>query len=230
VQGGGHESAISEREHVEIKEGTHDTATLSTALADSLAAYVRDGDAMQQAHRLAERHGRLPRDSFTARELVADVIADMLIGESTCEPERALAPQIEREVLRRAKRLRKINRPQGTRRQALRPEFVPLEMAPANALMVDPIQGELDGDGAFDAAELVSRIRELAGDDGVVLQLLTLAERGIVLRRDVLGVGMTLGVYRAARRRLASYAEVALATVAPTETLAVRTRESEGIW
>ena len=59
---------------------------------------------------MAERHGRLPRDSPLARELVADVIEDMFVGEVTCDLERALAPQIERHVQRRANRLRKANR------------------------------------------------------------------------------------------------------------------------
>lgn len=187
----------------------------STGLAESLAAYVRDDEAMQHTYRLAERHGRLPRESFIAREVVADVIADMLMGDARCDPESTVSSQIEREVLRRAKRLRKANQPRGGQRHAPRLEFVPLEMAPIGALVIDAAEEEFGGGSAPDAAELVFRIRELAREDDAVQQLVTLAERGIVLRRDVLGAGMTEWVYRAARERLARYAEMALSAARP---------------
>jgi hypothetical protein len=209
------------------KHETHST----NSLAESLAAYVRDDEAIQHAYRLTERQGRLPRDSLVARELVTDVIEDMFMGEATCDLERPLAPQIERHVRRRANRLRKANRPGRRRRGAPRPEFVPLDKAPASVLVVAPLQEALealDDDSAPDAAELVPRIREYASEDESVQRLLAFYDRGIVLRRDVLRSGMTQGIYRAARERLARYAEKAL-RAASTSPPAVQPPESEDV-
>jgi hypothetical protein len=165
---------------------------------------------MQQLHRFAERLVRQPRNSLVARELVMDVIEDMLMGEVKCDPERKLGPQIEREMRHRANRHRKAKGRRRSRRGALwgPHDFIPLDEAPASALIVDPPQ-ESDGEDEDvpDPAELVPRIRERARDDASALQLLALYERGIVLRRDVLCAGMTEWVYRAARERLARYAE-----------------------
>ncbi len=188
--------------------------TQSNLVAESLAAYMRDVDAMQQLHRVAERHGRLTRDSLLARELVTDVIEDMFMGEVKCDAERELAPQIERHVLRRANRLRKANRPGRKRRGEPRPEFVPLDEVPKSALVGDPPQD------APDAAEVVSRIRELARDDEAAQQLLALYDRDVVLRRDVLAAGMTEWVYRAARDRLAGYAVLAIAAASTADPVA----------
>ena len=205
----------------------HETHS-ANSLAEPLAAYVRDDEAIQHAYRLAERQGRLPRDSLVARELVTDVIEDMFMGTETCHLERPLAPQIERHVRRRANRLRKANRPRSKRRNATRPEFVPLDKAPASALVVAPLQEALDDDSAPDTAELVPRIREYAREDEAVQRLLALYDRGIVLRRDVLRSGMTQGGYRAARDRLARYAEMAL-LAASTSLPAVQPPESEEV-
>jgi hypothetical protein len=123
-------------------------------------------------------------------------------------------------VQRRANRLRRANRPGGKRRGPPRPEFIPLDKAPASALVVDPLPERADEeeDNAIDPAELAERIRDLARDDGQVQQLLALYDREIVARRDVLDAGMTDWVYRAARDRLTRYGELARAcasTVAP---------------
>lgn len=208
--------------------------TFRATLAESLAAYVRDVELIQHVYRLAERQGRLPRDSLVARELVTDVIEDMFMGEAKCNPERKVAPQVEREVLRRANRLRKANRSRSKRRDAPRPEFIPLDKAPPSTLLVDPLQEALealDDDSARApdaAAELVSRIREYACEDEAVQRLLVLYDRGIVLRRDVVRCGMTLGGYRAARERLARYAEMAL-LAASTSPPAVQPPDSEDV-
>jgi len=203
------------------------------SLAESLAAYVRDAELIQHVYRLAERQGRLPRGSLVARELVTDVIEDMFMGVAKCNLERKIAPQVEREVLRRANRLRKANRSRSKRRDAPRPEFIPLDKAPPRTLLVDPFQEALealddDSARAPDDAELVSRIREYACEDEAVQQLLVLYDRDIVLRRDVVRCGMTLGVYRAARERLARYAEIAL-LAASTSTPAVQPPDSEDV-
>ena len=190
-------------------------STESNLVGESLAAYMRDADAMQQLHRLAERHGRLPRDSVLARELVADVIEDMFMGEVRCDLERTLAPQIEWHVRRRANRLRKVNRSVRGRRGALRPEFIPLDDVPRSALVANPPPD------ALDAAEVASRIRELARDDEAVQQLLALYDRGVVLRRDVLAAGMTEWIYRAARDRLTEYAVLAISATSTAEVLAI---------
>jgi len=189
-------------------------STESNSVGEALAAYMRDADAMQQLHRVAERNGRLPRDSPLARELVAEVIEDMFMREVKCDLERALAPQIEQHVRRRANRLRKVNRPGRRRRGVLRPEFIPLDEVPRNALVAEPPQD------APDAAEVASRIRELARDDEAAQQLLALYDREVVLRRDVLASGMTEWVYRAARHRLTGYAVLAIAAAAQVEPVA----------
>lgn len=181
-------------------------------VTESLSAFVRDAAAMQQLYRLAERSGRLPRDAIEAREVVTDVIEDIFMEEAKCDPEKELAPQVARHVRRRANRLRKANRPSGRRRGPPRPEFIPLDKAPASALGVDPPpERAAEEDNAIDPAELAERIRALARDDGQVQQLLALYDRGIVARRDVLDAGMTDWVYRAARHRLTRYGELARA-------------------
>lgn len=180
------------------------------SLAKSLADFVKDTNAMQQAHRLAERHARLPRDSFAARELVADVIGDVLDGGLACRPDQAIAPQVESHVRRRANRLRKAENPQRTRtslRRDMRPIFVPLDMAPPSALLVDALPHSLDHH-TLDPVELVARIRDLVSGDATARQLLAFYERGLS-RREVLDAGMTEWAYRAARDRLAEYATVA---------------------
>jgi hypothetical protein len=186
-------------------------STESNSAGEALAAYMRDTDAMQQLYRVAERHGRLPRDSPLARELVAEVIEDMFMGEAACDLERALGPQIERHVQRRANRQRKANRAGRRRRGTLRPEFISLDEVPRSALVADPPQD------VPDAAEVVSRIREVARDDEAAQQLLALYDRDVVLRRDVLASGMTEWVYRAARDRLAGYAVLTIAAAAQVE-------------
>jgi hypothetical protein len=179
-------------------------------VTESLSAFVRDAAAMQQLYRLAERSGRLPRDAIEAREVVTDVIEDIFMEEAKCDPERELAPQVARHVRRRASRLRKANRPGGKRRGPLRPEFIPLDKAPASALVVHPSpEHAAEDDNAIDPAELAEHIRALARDDGQVQQLLALYDRGIVARRDVLDAGMTDWVYRAARERLTRYGDLA---------------------
>lgn len=190
-------------------------STQSNLVGEALATHMRDTDAMQQLHRVAEHHGRLQRDSVLARELVSDVIEDMFMGEVKCDLERTLATQIERYVRRRANRLRKV-RSGCTRRGTLRPEFIPLDEVPKSALVADPPQD------APDAAEVASRIRELARDDEAAQQLLALYDRGVILRRDVLAAGMTEWIYRTARDRLAGYAALATSATSTAEPVAER--------
>jgi hypothetical protein len=58
--------------HVEIEDAQSDV------VAHALASRMRDVEAMQRLYRVAERHGRLPRDSLRARALVADVLEGMV--------------------------------------------------------------------------------------------------------------------------------------------------------
>jgi hypothetical protein len=168
-------------------------------IAESLATHVRD----EGLYRTAARYARLPPDSFLVRELVADVIEDMLMGNTPCTPDRSLAVQLADEVRRRANRLR---------RDALRASFIPLEQAPSGALVTATEQHGTkdDGNGVSDAAEVVARIREYARADEAVQRLLGLYERGLTLRRQVLAGGMTEWAYRTARERLAAYATMAV--------------------
>jgi hypothetical protein len=199
--------------------------TQRDVLAQALAAYVRDDDAMQRAQRLAERHGRLPQGSFAARELVTDVIGDMLTGDLKSKPEQAVAPQIEKHVQRWANHLRHAQGPprdrgprKSRRRARQRPQFVPLDEAPASALVVDGPQHGLDREqeGVLDATEVVARIIAYARGDDAVRQLLELHDRGLHLRRDALDAGMTDWIYRAAWKRLTEYATAALAELPGT--------------
>lgn len=200
-------------------ERSRSTQSQSNLVGEALAAHMRDVESLQQLHRLAERHGRLTRDSLLARELVADVIEDMFMGEMKCDPERMLAPQIERHVLRRANRLRKANRPSRRRRGAPRLELIPLDEVPRSALAAEPPQDSPDAPGA---AEVVSRIRELASDDDAAQRLLAFYGRDVVLRRDVLAAGMTEWGYRAARDRLAGYAALATSSASMAEPVTER--------
>jgi hypothetical protein len=116
-------------------------------LSDALATYARDAAAMLRVHRLAERHGSLPRGSFIAQELVTDVIEDMLYGDLTFDPQLSMGAQVEKYVQRRASHLRnaesqpRVRGPRKSRRRArLRPTFVPLDDVPENALAVDAPQ------------------------------------------------------------------------------------------
>lgn len=157
---------------------------------------------MQRLYRVAERHGRLPRDSPVARELVTDAIDDLILGETPCDPDGDLPAQLERHVRRSANRWRK-----G------RPELVPLSKAPPSALVIEPETGDDAERRSPDAVAVVSRIRADACEDEPVRQLLALYARDITQRRDVLRNGMTEWTYRAARDRLVAYAERAMAAI-----------------
>ncbi|MGH9886651.1 MAG: hypothetical protein ACREBE_14045 [bacterium] len=187
-------------------------------LGDGLAAYRRDTVAMDRVHRLAEAHGRWPRDSYLAREVVTDVIGDIFVGELGCNLDRPLAPQIEHYVQRQARRLRNPDaqpRSRGPRKSGrssrLRNRVVPLDMAPASALAVDPPQEQLiePGYAAIDPVEWVSLIRDRAAGDDAAEQLLAIYDREIYPRRQVLDAGMTKQSYRTAKERLVQYASAA---------------------
>jgi hypothetical protein len=157
-----------------------------------------------------------------ARDLVWDVIGDLLLGDLSYEPERSVIPQLQQEVRRRANRWRRANRP---RRDAAQPMLIALDQAPTGAIVLDTRQQNLDGgDQALDPAELVSRIREQARGDEAAQQLLALYDRGVFSRRDVLATGMTEWVYRAAKERLVAYA----ATAAAASTAACEPLDSDG--
>lgn len=171
---------------------------------------------MDRLHRTAARLAHVRRGSWQARDLVWDVLGDVLIGAPTCDPARPLGPQLEQEVRHRAKRWR---RGKQRRRGVPQPVFVALEKAPTSALVIDAPPESHEDDQGLDPGELVSRIREQARQDPPAQQLLALYGRGIVARRDVLKSGMTAWTYRAARKRLAAYAAAA-ATAAWTATAA----------
>jgi hypothetical protein len=175
---------------------------------------MRDADAMQGLYRVAEHSARLPRGSLLARELVTDVIEDMLLGDAKCDATAKLGPQVERVVQRRGIRLHRGSRP--GRRPSQRPEFVPLDKVPASALVASPQQADEDGEQlADDNTALALRIRERARDDEPVQLLLALYDRDVLLRRDLLDAGMTAWEYRTARERLTQYAALVLADDAP---------------
>jgi hypothetical protein len=174
----------------------HFTDVQRGPLADLLAALERDPDAMLRLHRVAERYGEWPRGSFQAREVVADVIGDVLSGDLKWDPERALGRQVEQYVRRRAKRLREPDSP-----RARRPRLVPLDQAPDELLAVDTMSN-IDDEPEVDPVEWAARIRVHAIGNVGAQQLLALYDQEICSRRDVLATGMTEWTYRAARERL----------------------------
>jgi hypothetical protein len=183
---------------------TNDFTELQREIVSGLlAALARDPDAMLRLHRLAERYGGFPRGSFQAREVVADVIADILEGAARCDPERALGRQVELHVKRRARRLREPDTP-----RTRRPRLIPLDQAPDELLAIDSMS-HIDDEPDVDPVEWAARIRALAVDNLGAQQLLELYDREICSRRDVLATGMTEWTYRAARERLIDYATVA---------------------
>jgi hypothetical protein len=179
-------------------------------IRELLASVVRDREAMLGLQRIAERYARLPRDSYLARELVADVIYDVTVGDAKCDAAQPMSRQLERHVQRRAARLRESD----SSRRPRRPRFVPLDEAPGDTLVIDahPLSF-LDESQDIDPADWVARIRVYAtGDDGVQ-QLLAFYDQSIFSRRDVLEMGMKEWVYRAAREKLLGYATVARADI-----------------
>jgi hypothetical protein len=181
---------------IETEGVTHNERAMVRA---ALTALLDDDEAMARLYRTAEAYSRVPGDSPIVRELVWDVVGDVFLGDVTCDLARALSPQLEGEVRRRANRVR---------RDARRTTSIPVDKAPADALVLEaePHITEVDEDSAPDVAELVTGIREYARDDDAVLQLLEHYERGLIVRREVLGARMTQWCYRAARERLATYA------------------------
>jgi hypothetical protein len=167
------------------------------AVTAELAAQLEDADAMAGLYRLAEAYARVPRDSLVVRELVWEVVEDLLTGDTPRNSE-PIPAQLRAEVRRRANRVRRRARAQET--------IVPIEDA-ASALIADV---EPDEPSAPEPADLVIRIREYARGDDAVQQLLALYNRGLVSRRSALHAGMTTWGYRAARERLVAYAHLAV--------------------
>jgi hypothetical protein len=180
----------------------------SQSVAQSIAELLRDPCVIRQLHRTAEREAWLPKDSVSARDLVADVIGELATGVLTCD-ERALEAQLVREVRRRAHRYR---------RAAERSMFMSLEEAPPSALIeAKHEEARQDPSWGRDAAGVVERIRQLAANDAPVLQLLALHERGLSCRRHARIGGMSPSIYRRARERLVAYATNAIAMEAASE-------------
>jgi hypothetical protein len=165
---------------------------------------------MLKAYRIAEHYGRLPRGSYNAQEIVADVIHDIAVGDLRCDPAQPIAPQLERYVKRRAARLRERENPRRPRR----PRFVPLRTAPEVALAVDLDPPSLVDDvhHAIDHGEWATRVRAYASGDVGAQQLLALYDQDAennFSRRAALESGMTEWAYRTARQRLIEYATMA---------------------
>jgi hypothetical protein len=185
--------------------GTDGAATDPSALGSAIDALLCDSETLGRLCRLAERRARLPRDSELAREVVWDALGDLLLEDAPGNPAGPLDARLRAAVRRRARQLRR-----GTRETL----FIPLEAAPASALVFEPESYERGGEHfPLDAAELGTRIRQHARGDEAALQLLAMYERGVVRRRDVLRVaGMDPWLYRTARQRLVTYAGVDIFT------------------
>jgi hypothetical protein len=174
---------------------------------------------MLKAYRIAERYGRLPRGSYNAQELVADVIYELAVGDLRSDPAQPIAPQVERHVQRRAARLRE----RENARRPRRPRFVPLDIAPDVALAVelDPPSLVDDVHHAIDHGEWAARVRAYASGDAAAQQLLALYDQdneNNFSRRAALDAGMTEWAYRTARQRLIEYAIMARADMSPDFT------------
>jgi hypothetical protein len=191
----------------EVEQGSSGN-TESLCIAQAIAVLLRDGAAMQLLQHVAARHARLRSGALQARELIADVIEDMIAGRIACD-EHKIGARLKGEVRRRAKRVR---------RAATQALEIPLDDAPAGALIDETawMAGSAEVEPTRDAAAVVRIIRELAREDGPVLQLMDLHQRlGQFRRRDARSVGMTPAVYRAARERLGAYCAQAVAATQP---------------
>ena len=187
--------------------------TQSQIVAQSIAELFRDDTVLRGLHRIAERHGWLPRGSDQASDLVADVILGVVEGR-IARDERPLRAQVRREVRRHAK---------AHQRAAERSVLLSLDDAPGDALVDTSTDVERAEASAptRDSVEVVRVILELAAADPPVLQIVDLDTGRLLRRRDARGAGMTPKLYRTARERLAKYAAEAVAV-----TLAVQARSS----
>lgn len=195
----------------------------ASLLQDALVAYLRDDETLSKLYkRVARRAGGLAVDSVEVRELVSDVVHDLFTADLPRVAHLALETQIEREALARAKRLRSAGR---------RAWLIPLDRAPASALIDDVKLGAEEPDPhAVDAASLVHMIRLRAAADAPVLRLLALYKQGTFKRRDILRHGMSASTYRRARERLLSHAIDAAAAInaRPNADSGQRTTSSAG--
>jgi len=173
-------------------------------LHERLVALVRDPGAMAEFRVTAERYVHKSRDSYEVQEIVTDVIEDALEGVLSGHPDRPLVSQLNTEVQRRATQLHnRARRSPFVRLSDVHPdELVDEKALPDSAL------GHGDVPTYNDPA-LADRIRELARGDATVELLLDLYGRGLSRRRDARRAGMSVASYRAALRRLATYAAAA---------------------
>ena len=181
---------------------------IDDALVLSLKNLWRDQATMRSLHAVAARCAGLSRKAFQTQEIVTDTFTDMFTAAIVVERERSLVGQIRDEINRRGKRFRR----QAQQSALSDVSLDALDELPRTAMIDAANSGELaEGAQPLDAAATVARIRELARDDAVAIQLLDLYAGGAVRWIQIRGSGMAQAAYRAARGRLAEYAHAAAA-------------------
>jgi hypothetical protein len=152
----------------------------------------------------------MPRRSFTVRELVHDVFVDAATGHLAPAAIETF-PQLRREAVKRAKRLR---------REWRRERTIALDDAPPSA-MVDPASDASDAPQPRDAAQLLAEVRRAAEGDAHVVLLVDLAIREGRLRRNAARrLGLAAKDYKRARRK---FVELCRMAVHPDERASTRT-------
>jgi hypothetical protein len=141
-------------------------------------------------------------DEYAAEELVQDALHDTATGVLRWDPAARSLEQHLLDVLQaRTKRLR---------RQAERFPLTSLdgerrgdELAPRDEVDAALLEQALRAETAMHAATVMTELRQLAGDDDLLLRMLDALERGAVTRDDVIHVAQFSRVeYHNARRRL----------------------------
>jgi hypothetical protein len=193
---------------------TSDPAAFLMRVRARLEAALHDAEVVERMHRAAAAIIRVPRNTLAARELVADVVGDTYAGTLAWDPDQVpLWKHVRAHVKQRVRQARR-TAAMHTSLPEVSDEMVQLDarrMASGDAAWrIDPA----------DAPALLDDLRHRAAGDRDVLELLSLYERGITRKARILGLGMSDGQYRNARRRLIRLAITAADALASKDTSA----------
>jgi len=183
------------------------TSKLSPESASALDTLLRNDAAMATVYRAVAITARVADRAITVRDIVTDVVGDLVMGEVLWDPTTPIAATVIREARRRVSRAARTDR-----------AFVSLSVVTdADLLAARELAGTAaptDLERAARAERLASilpALRARAREDADVAQLLALFEVGVVKKADVMNAGLPGGRYHNARRRLRSLARALLA-------------------
>jgi hypothetical protein len=179
-----------------------------------LEATLHDAEVVERMHRAAAAIIRVPWNALAARELVADVVGDTYAGTLAWDPDQVpLWKHVGAHVKQRVRQARRAAAMHTSLRE-VSDEMVQLDTPGTagsdTAWRIDPA----------DAPALLDDLRHRAAGDRDVLELLSLYERGITRKARILGLGMSDGQYRNARRRLIRLAIAAADALVSKDTSA----------